>query len=44
MHRYLLTQPLNNFAAKVREAEFAARLGSVVKDPTFPMIYQAFKG
>lgn len=44
MHRYLLTQPLNNFAAKVREAEFASRLGQVIQDPTFPMIYQAFKG
>lgn len=44
MHRYLLTQPLNNFAAKVRESDFAERLGQVIQDPTFPMIYQAFKG
>jgi phage nucleotide-binding protein len=44
MHRYLLTQPVNNFAAKVREAEFASRLGSVIKDPTFPLIYSAFAG
>lgn len=44
MHRYLLTQPMNQFSAKVRDPEFAARLGSFVKDPTFPVIYGAFKG
>lgn len=44
MHRYLLTQPMNQFAAKVREPGFAQRLGAFVKDPTFPMIYSAFKG
>ena len=32
-HRYLLTQPMNNFAAKTRGAEFAARIGAVIKDP-----------
>ena len=32
-HRYLLTQPVNNFAAKTRGSEFAARIGSVIKDP-----------
>jgi phage nucleotide-binding protein len=42
MHRYLLTQPLNNFAAKTRGAEFAENLGSVVKDPTFPMIWDIY--
>ena len=44
MHRYLLTQPINNYMAKVRNADFANRLGMVMKDPTFPKIYQAFKG
>ena len=44
MHRYLLTQPINQFAAKIRNSEFAARLGVVVKDPTFPMIYNAYIG
>lgn len=44
MHRYLLTQPMNNFVAKVREAEFANRLGAIVVDPTFSKIYNAFKG
>ena len=42
-HRYLLTQPMNNYAAKTRGAEFAANLGSVVKDPTFPMIMKVFE-
>lgn len=44
MHRYLLTQPMNQFAAKVRNPEFAARLGTFVTDPTFSTIYGAFKG
>jgi phage nucleotide-binding protein len=44
MHRFLLTQPMNNFAAKVRESGFAERLGAFVQDPTFPKIYSAFKG
>lgn len=44
MHRYLLMAPVNNFMAKVRGTEFAERLGMVVKDPTFPKIYEAFRG
>lgn len=32
-HRYLLTQPMNNFAAKTRGSDFAARIGAVIKDP-----------
>lgn len=44
MHRYLLTQPMNNFVAKVRNSEFAERLGVFVTDPTFPKIYNAYKG
>lgn len=32
-HRYLLTQPMNNYAAKTRGSDFAERIGSVVKDP-----------
>ena len=43
-HRYMLTQPMNCFAAKTRGSEFAARLGTVVKDPTFPKIWDAFIG
>lgn len=44
MHRYLLTQPTNNYMAKVRNTDFANRMGIVMQDPTFPKIYQAFKG
>jgi phage nucleotide-binding protein len=43
MHRYLLTQPMNQFTAKVREPGFAERLGAFVVDPTFPKIYDAFR-
>ena len=42
MHRYLLTQPMNNFVAKIRDPEFANRLGAFVQDPNFPMIYNTF--
>lgn len=42
-HRYMLTQPMNNFAAKTRGAEFAKNLGAVVKDPTFPEIMRIYK-
>lgn len=33
-HRYLLTQPMNNFAAKTRGLEFAKRIGPIIKDPS----------
>lgn len=42
-HRYLLTQPMNNYAAKTRGAEFAANLGAVIKDPTFPGIWEVYR-
>ncbi len=42
-HRYLLTQPMNNFAAKTRGAEFAKNLGPIVKDPNFKYIMQVYK-
>lgn len=32
-HRYLLTQPMNNFAAKTRGSDFARKIGAVIKDP-----------
>lgn len=32
-HRYLLTQPINNYAAKTRGLDFASRIGAVIKDP-----------
>lgn len=42
-HRYILTQPMNNYAAKTRGAEFAKNLGTVLKDPTFPKIWDIYK-
>ena len=44
MHRYLLTQPMNNYTAKVRNDKVAERLGAFVKDPTFTDIFNAYKG
>lgn len=41
-HRYLLTQPMNNFAAKTRGAEFAQRIGAVIKDPNMVDIMKEF--
>ena len=43
-HRYLLTQPINNYAAKTRGTNFAERLGAIVRDPTMPKIFNAFLG
>lgn len=41
-HRYLLTQPMNNYAAKTRGADFAARIGSVIRDPSMVSIMQEY--
>lgn len=41
-HRYLLTQPMNNFSAKTRGSEFAQRIGAVIKDPTMSKIMQEY--
>lgn len=41
-HRYLLTQPMNNFAAKTRGAEFAQRIGAVIKDPNMAQIMSEY--
>ena len=41
-HRYLLTQPINNYAAKTRGYEFAARLGAIVKDPNMVNIMREY--
>lgn len=41
-HRYLLTQPMNNYAAKTRGAEFAQRIGSVIKDPNMVQIMSEY--
>ena len=42
-HRYLLTQPMNNFAAKTRGTEFAQRIGAVIRDPNMVDIMQEYK-
>ena len=34
---------MNNYAAKTRGAEFAERLGNVVRDPDFPSIMKLYK-
>lgn len=41
-HRYLLTQPMNNYAAKTRGSDFANRLGAVIKDPSMVDIMQKY--
>ena len=41
-HRYLLTQPMNNYAAKTRGSEFAERIGTVIRDPSMVEIMQQY--
>lgn len=41
-HRYLLTQPMNNFAAKTRGSDFAKRIGPVIKDPNMVTIMKEY--
>ena len=41
-HRYLLTQPMNNYAAKTRGADFAERIGTVIRDPNMVQIMQEY--
>lgn len=41
-HRYLLTQPMNNFAAKTRGSDFANRIGAIIKDPNMVDIMMAY--
>lgn len=41
-HRYLLTQPMNNYAAKTRGSEFAQKIGAVVRDPNMVDLMSAF--
>lgn len=41
-HRYLLTQPMNNYAAKTRGSDFAQRIGAVIKDPNMVDIMSAY--
>ena len=41
-HRYLLTQPMNNYAAKTRGSDFANRIGAVIKDPNMVDIMKVY--
>lgn len=41
-HRYLLTQPMNNYIAKTRGADFAKRIGAVIKDPNMAEIMKFY--
>lgn len=41
-HRYLLTQPMNNYAAKTRGADFAQRIGAIIRDPSMTAIMQEY--
>lgn len=42
IHRYLLTQSVNNFAAKTRGSDFAKRIGTVIKDPNMVDIMKEY--
>lgn len=42
VHRYLLTQAMNNFAAKTRGSEFASRIGAIIKDPNMVNIMREY--
>jgi phage nucleotide-binding protein len=41
-HRYLLTQPMNNYAAKTRGTDFAKKIGAVIKDPNMSDIIREY--
>lgn len=42
-HRYMLTQPMNSFAAKTRGSAFAEAIGPVVRDPNLAEIMAAYQ-
>ena len=41
-HRYMLTQPMNNYAAKTRGTDFARKIGPVIKDPNMVEIMKEY--
>ena len=41
-HRYLLTQPMNNYIAKTRGSDFAQRIGPIIKDPNMVDIMREY--
>lgn len=42
-HRYMLTQPINNYAAKTRGQEFAEAIGPVVRDPNLAQLMDIYQ-
>lgn len=42
-HRYMLTQPMNNYAAKTRGSEFAEAIGPVVRDPNLAQLMEVYQ-
>lgn len=42
-HRYMLTQPMNNYAAKTRGIEFAEAIGPVVRDPNLASLMEVYQ-
>lgn len=42
-HRYMLTQPMNNYAAKTRGSEFAEAIGPVVRDPNLAQLMDTYQ-
>lgn len=42
-HRYMLTQPMNNYAAKTRGSEFAEAMGPVVRDPNLAQLMDTYQ-
>jgi len=41
-HRYLLTQPMNNYIAKTRGSDFAQRIGPIIRDPNMVSIMREY--
>lgn len=41
-HRYLLTQPMNNYAAKTRGSDFAQKIGPIIRDPNMVDIMREY--
>lgn len=42
-HRYMLTRPMNNYAAKTRGSEFAEAIGPVVRDPNLASLMEVYQ-
>lgn len=42
-HRYMLTQPMNSYAAKTRGSAFAEAIGLVVRDPNLASLMEVYQ-